>query len=117
MAAGDKDSATQAVVIGVEVVYGLPQRQKLIALEVPEGCTALEAVERCGIVDAFPEIDTKTAKMGIFSKPIADPASHALRHGDRVEIYRPLLIDPKEMRRRRAEEAKARRETHGGDQN
>lgn len=108
-------AANDATDIEVEVVYGLPERQKLIALEVPEGCTALQAAERSGIVKAFPEIDLATAKMGVFSKLIKEPAEHVLRQGDRVEIYRPLTVDPKEMRRKRAAEAKARRETQKAD--
>ncbi len=95
--------------ITVEVVYALPDRQRLIALEVEPGCTAFEAVERSGIVDNFPEIDLAHAEMGIFSEMLKDPRTRVLSHGERVEIYRPLIIDPKEVRRRRAEEAKARR--------
>ncbi len=95
--------------IVVEVTYAQPHRQSLLSLEVEAGCTALEAVRRSGILKEFPEIDPGQAKMGIFSVRIADPATHVLRAGDRVEIYRPLIIDPKEMRRRRAEELRARR--------
>lgn len=90
--------------IQVEVVYALPEQQKLIALDVPEGTTLIEAVNISGILDDYPEIDPATAKMGIFSKP--KPADTALREGDRVEIYRPLIADPKEVRKQRAAQGK-----------
>ena len=95
--------------ITVEVAYALPDRQELIALEVEPGCTAYEAVVRSGITASFPEIDLEKAEMGIFSEMLKEPRIHVLSHGERVEIYRPLVVDPKEVRRRRAAEAKARR--------
>lgn len=95
----------------VEVAYALAERQRLIALEVAPGTTALEAVEQSGIVREFPEIDPATADMGIFSKPLDGkslplPGEYRLKPRDRVEIYRPLLADPKAARAQRA--AKAR---------
>lgn len=92
----------------IEVAYALPDRQQIIALEVEENCTVLEAVQRSGIDRAFsavdgPEIDLANAQFGIFSHPIEQPAQHLLRDGDRIEIYRPLLIDPKEVRKQRAD--------------
>lgn len=95
--------------ITVEVVYGLPQHQVLLSLKVPLGTTALEAVHQSDIAEHFPAIDMSTAKMGIFSNTMSDPASYTLKEGDRVEIYRPLTADPKEVRRRRAAEARSRR--------
>ncbi|GAA6169596.1 RnfH family protein [Sessilibacter corallicola] len=97
-------------VIVVEVAYALPQRQKILSLEVEEGTTALEAVEKSGIASEFPEIDISSAKMGIFgqalgTKGLKAPNQHVLQAGDRVEIYRPLKSDPKEARRRRAEKS------------
>ncbi|MEX2476428.1 RnfH family protein [Marinobacter sp.] len=86
----------------VEVAFARPQKQEIISLQVPEGTTALEAVKRSGIVDVFPEIDPERNDMGIFGKIIKSPADHELRAGDRVEIYRPLLIDPKQARLNRA---------------
>lgn len=99
----------------VEVVFGLPEKQVLKELSVPEGTTALEAVKQSGILDIFPEIDTDSDKMGVFSqvlgtKGLDGPALYQLRNHDRVEIYRPLIADPKEVRRRRAEEAAAKKE-------
>lgn len=93
--------------IQVEVAYALPQRQKIIALLVEPGTTARQAVERSGIVRYFPEIDMATLTLGIFGQSLAgkglDSADvHILQQGDRVEIYRPLICDPKDARRQRA---------------
>lgn len=93
----------------VEVAYALPDRQKIIALSVPEGTIALDAVIQSNIVDVFPEIDPQTAKMGIFGKAIK-PKSQVLKEGDRVEVYRPLKSDPKASRKARAQKAKAKKE-------
>lgn len=95
--------------ITVEVVYGLPQEQVLLALDVPAGTTAREAARLSGLAARFPGLDLDQAPLGIFGKLEKDPEHHVLQAGDRVEIYRPLLIDPKEARRLRAERAKARR--------
>lgn len=97
--------------ITVEVAYALPEKQILKELSVPAGTTALEAVKQSGVLELFSEIDIETTKMGIFSqvlgsKGLADPASYQLKARDRVEIYRSLIADPKEVRRRRAEESK-----------
>jgi len=86
--------------IYVEVAYARPDEQLIIPLEVEEGTTASEAIERSGILERFPEIDLDKNKIGIFGK-LARPAQ-PLREKDRVEIYRPLKADPKETRRRRA---------------
>ncbi len=86
--------------IHIEVAYAEPQRQKIIALVVNEGITIKEAVARSGIVRFFPHLELSTAEFGIFShKKTSD---YVLRDGDRIEIYRPLIADPKEMRRQRA---------------
>ena len=95
--------------ITVEVVYGLPDHQVLLSFQVPPGTTAYEAVRKSDIVKHFPDINIDNVKMGIFSKIIADPKQHKLAEGDRVEIYRPLIVDPKEVRRRRAAEVRSRR--------
>ena len=101
--------------INVEVAYALPQKQMLKALTVASGTTALQAIEQSGILQDFPEIDTNSDSIGVFSqvlgtKGLAEPAVYQLQPMDRVEIYRPLIADPKEVRRRRAQEAKAKRE-------
>jgi putative ubiquitin-RnfH superfamily antitoxin RatB of RatAB toxin-antitoxin module len=106
---------TDSNMIVVEVVYGLPKKQKLIQLSVAVGTTALQAAEQSGIVQSFPEIDLGSSKMGIFAqvlgtKGLAEPGEYVLQERDRVEIYRPLIADPKEVRRRRAEEAKLKKE-------
>lgn len=102
---------TDAELIIVEVAYALPHRQQLIELQVPQGTTAFEAVQQSGIVGQFPEIDLETAKMGIFGQALGTkglklPKEHVLEMKDRVEIYRPLIIDPKEVRKLRAEKAR-----------
>lgn len=86
--------------IQVEVVYASLKQQKLIKLEVDENTSIETAIRLSGILNLFPEIDLTKQKVGIFSKPksLEDP----LKAGDRVEIYRPLLIDPKEARRVKA---------------
>lgn len=94
----------------VEVAFALPTEQKIISLNVPDECTAYEAVIKSGIVDFFPEIDPETASMGIFAKAIKNPKETVLREGQRVEIYRPLIADPKEVRAKRAAKMKAKKE-------
>lgn len=102
---------TDAELITVEVAYALPHRQQLIELQVLQGTTAFEAVQQSGIVEQFPEIDLESAKMGIFGQALGTkglklPKEHVLAMKDRVEIYRPLIVDPKEVRKRRAEKAR-----------
>lgn len=91
--------------IDIEVVYALPQQQMLRQLSVPAGTTAGQAVALSGIGEGFPEINLAHNKLGIFGKLVK--AEAVLRDRDRVEIYRPLLADPKEVRRQRAAEGKA----------
>lgn len=88
----------------VEVVYGHRKKQTLIQLEVAEGTTAAEVIEQSGILLLFPEIDLQNATIGIFSQRCQ--LSHQVKAGDRVEIYRELLIDPMQARRERANEGK-----------
>jgi uncharacterized protein len=94
-------------IIHVEVAAALPQRQVLIPLEVPVGTTLVEAVERSGIARQLPDFEIDPGRMGIFGRVL--PPETALHEGDRVEIYRPLTADPKEVRRQLAEMEKARR--------
>ena len=98
--------------IPIEVAYALPEHQQIIALHVPAGTTVKEAVERSGILEQFPEITLEKSKLGIFGK--LSKADTALRAKDRVEIYRPLIADPKEVRKQRAAEGK-RMKKGGGD--
>ncbi|KPC55277.1 RnfH family protein [Amantichitinum ursilacus] len=97
--------------ITVEVVYATREKQKLISLKVPEGTTAEDAVRRSGILNDFPEIDLGKNKLGIFAKAVKNDT--VLREKDRVEIYRPLIADPKEVRRQRALEGKAMKKGGG----
>lgn len=98
-------------VIEIEVVYASVDRQILRTLSVPEGTTVRETVLKSGIGDEFPELDLNECPLGIFGKVVADSQVRLIQAGDRIEIYRPLLADPKEVRRLRAAkaaEAKAR---------
>lgn len=84
----------------VEVAYAEPADQFLISLELPEGSKAADAIAGSGVLERFPAIDLTRNKIGIFGKLCA--LERTLAEGDRVEIYRPLLIDPKDARRTRA---------------
>ena len=91
----------------VEVTYALEKKQTLLELEVSEGTTLEQAVELSGIIDTYPQIDLTKDKTGIFGK-IAK-LDTILREKDRVEIYRPLIADPKQVRKERAAKGKAMR--------
>jgi len=86
----------------VEVAYARPDKQQIVPVVVPPGTTALEAVKLSRITEIFPEIDPDAIDMGVFGKVVKNPAEHALSEGDRVELYRPLKIDPKQARLNRA---------------
>ncbi len=98
--------------IHVEVVYALQNRQKSVSVQLVSGATVRDAVERSGLIAEFPEIDLAVNKFGIWNK--LAKADAALRDKDRVEIYRPLIADPKEVRRQRAAEGKVMKKG-GGD--
>jgi len=99
--------------INVELAYAKPEEQILLSLEVEKGTTVDQLVKMSGILEQFPEIEIgKTNKLGIFGK--ITKGTTTLREKDRVEIYRPLIADPKEVRRRRAAEGK-RMKKGGGD--
>ncbi|MFP1732810.1 RnfH family protein [Lonsdalea quercina] len=93
--------------IRVEVVYALPDRQFLRPLQLNEGSTVEQAIKASGLLTLRPEIDLNINKIGIFSRPAK--LDEKLQEGDRVEIYRPLIADPKELRRQRAEHSKSKR--------
>ena len=93
--------------ITVEVAYALPHKQALLELQVTTGTTALEAARQSGVSQQFQGVDLDNAKFGIFGKVISP--QQVLREGDRVEVYRPLIADPKEVRKARAARAKERR--------
>jgi putative ubiquitin-RnfH superfamily antitoxin RatB of RatAB toxin-antitoxin module len=93
-------SADSKQKIRVEVVFAIPQKQELLALDVAAGSTVADAIHQSGIVELFEEVDMDITRVGIFGQK-ATP-DQVLQNGDRVEIYRPLVIDPKEIRRQRA---------------
>lgn len=95
----------------IEVVYALPQVQTLLTVAVPSGCTVEQGIRLSGILEKHPEIDLASNKVGIFGKLTKLDA--ALREKDRIEIYRPLIADPKEVRRKRAEEGKVMKKGGG----
>lgn len=92
--------------LSVEVCYALPEAQTLIAVDVPAGATVQQAIDASGILRKHPEIDLSTQKVGIYGK--VKPLDAPLADHDRVEIYRPLIVDPKMARQRRVD--KTRRE-------
>lgn len=92
--------------IVVEVAYALENEQTLLSLEVDEGATAQDAIIQSGLLEKYPDIDLEKQKIGIFSHLV--PLDTPLKKNDRVEIYRPLLIDPKEIRRLRAKKQKSK---------
>ena len=99
-----------AETLAVEVAFALPSKQRIVALRVPEGSTARQAVAMADLPALFPDLpeDTFTqAPLGIFGKALRDPGTHVLRAGDRVEVYRPLAIDPKAARLERAKRQQA----------
>src|SRR5690606_10220482 len=86
-------------IITVEVAYAQPAQQMILALRVRKGTTAETAIIDSGILEQFPEIDLAINKIGVFGKSVK--VDYVLRHMDRIEIYRPLIADPKEVRRQR----------------
>lgn len=84
----------------VEIIYALPHQQDLLQLEVEQGCTVRQAILQSEILTRYPEINLESISVGIFTKPVE--LEYNLAPNDRVEIYRPLTIDPKEARRQRA---------------
>jgi len=91
----------------IEVTYALEKEQTLLSLEVDKGTTLKQAVEISGILDKYPQINLKIDKTGIFGKIAKLDA--VLREKDRVEIYRPLIADPKKVRKERAAQGKEMR--------
>ena len=95
---------TESDLLAIEVAYATPERQLIIKLDVPVGTTASQAIELSGIRDQFPQLEEQPV-VGIFSEKVS--LDHCLSVGDRVEIYRPLIVDPKEARRQKAEKERA----------
>lgn len=97
--------------INVEVCYPLPAKQELVRLRLPAGSVLQQALEASGLLEKYPEIDLKKNKFGIWNK--LSKADAVLRDFDRVEIYRPLIADPKEVRKQRAAEGKVMKKGAG----
>jgi putative ubiquitin-RnfH superfamily antitoxin RatB of RatAB toxin-antitoxin module len=85
----------------IEVAYALPTEQRIFELEVPADCDVEQAIKRSGVLEAYPQIDLETDKVGIFGK--ISKLNANLRNKDRIEIYRKLIADPKESRRQKVE--------------
>ena len=102
----------------IEVCYALADRQELVSVNLPDGATVIQAIEASGLLQKYPELDPGGVnKLGVFAK--LAKADAVLRERDRVEIYRPLIADPKEVRRQKAAEGKVMRrgaaELNAGD--
>ena len=97
----------------VEIAYATVAEQVIIPLQVKPGTTLIDAIRLSGVLEQFPDIDLDASKLGIFSK--ISKVDTVLREKDRVEIYRPLIADPKESRRKRAEKKKNKEEPRSID--
>lgn len=97
--------------IQIQVVYALTDKQELVSLQLPAGSTVQQAVEASGLLAKYPEIDLTRNKFGVFAK--LAKADTPLRDRDRVEIYRPLIADPKAVRKQRAAEGKVMKKGAG----
>lgn len=106
------ESTTNNDVLNVEVAYAKPETQVIIPLTVEKGTTIEQAIKQSGILESFPEIDLTINRVGIFSK--LGKLDQTLREKDRVEIYRKLIADPKEIRKQRAAQGKKMKKG-GGD--
>ena len=93
-----------SAMLSIEVCYAQPGEEALLAIELPEGATVRQALEASGILERFPQINLARQKVGVFGK--LKPLNAVLADHDRVEIYRPLLVDPKAARQRRVEKTR-----------
>lgn len=106
-AATDASAATLPPTVVVELAYARPDRQWLLALTVPQGATVAAVIQQSGLLERCPELDLAVNPVGIWSRPVA--LEQPVQAGDRVEIYRPLRLDPNATLRQR-ERAKQRRQ-------
>lgn len=97
--------------ITVEVAHARPERQLILVVDVEAGATLEQAIRASGMLEQFPDIDLANSKVGVFGK--LGKLTDTLLHGDRVEIYRPLIADPKEVRKQRAAQGKATKKGAG----
>ena len=95
----------------ISVSYAHPEKPAWVRLDVEEGCTLRAAIERSGILGRYEDIDLTRNKVGVFGK--IKPLDTVLAEGDRVEIYRPLIADPKAVRKKRADEGKVMKKGAG----
>lgn len=93
-----------SAMLSIEVCYAQPGEETLLAIELPEGATVRQALEASGILGRFPQINLAQQKVGVFGK--LKPLDAVLADHDRVEIYRPLMVDPKAARQRRVEKTR-----------
>jgi putative ubiquitin-RnfH superfamily antitoxin RatB of RatAB toxin-antitoxin module len=98
------DDSVNTGKVTIEVVYGVPQKQKILTLLVAEGATVEQAIIDSGVTVLFPEIDLSVNKVGVWNRVVK--LSEEVNDLDRIEVYRPLIADPKDVRKRRAEKAK-----------
>jgi putative ubiquitin-RnfH superfamily antitoxin RatB of RatAB toxin-antitoxin module len=98
------DDSMNAGKLTIEVVYGVPHKQKILTLLVAAGSTVEQAIIDSGIIALFPEIDLSINKVGVWNRAVK--LSEEVNDLDRIEVYRPLIADPKDVRKRRAEKAK-----------
>ena len=100
-----------AETLSIEICYAVPGKQELLRLKLDEGSTLQQALDASGLLEKYPESDMKKKKFGIWNK-LSKPDS-VLRNLDRIEIYRPLIADPKEVRKQRAAEGKVMKKGAG----
>ena len=100
--------------IAIEVAYALPDKQKILVLQVAEGTSVYDAAINSGMDQFFSDLNIAEAKLGVFGKAVAKPQQQVVREGDRIEIYRPLIADPKEVRKARAAKVKAEKAASKG---
>lgn len=100
-----------AETLNIEVCYAMSNKQELVRIKLDAGATLQQALEASGLLEKYPEIDLKKNKFGIWNK--LSKADAVLRNQDRVEIYRPLIADPKEVRKQRAAEGKVMKKGAG----
>ena len=108
------DPTKNPTTINIEVIYALPQRQDIVRLKLSANSTLQQAVQSSGLLEKYPEIDLARNKFGIFGK--LGKLDSILRARDRVEIYRPLIADPKEVRKQRAAEGKVMKKGSGAEE-
>lgn len=96
-------ASEQGKQLEIEVAFALPAKQKILSVKVAEGTSVYDAALNSGMENYFPDLDIASARLGVFGKLVAKPAEQEVKQGDRVEIYRPLIADPKASRAKRAE--------------